>query len=480
MKKTCYYFLFVLNCLIPCLGIAQGIVLTPQELKTDFEIFRGSLEEMHPGLYWYSSKKEIDSVFEAIDISIAKEMTDLEFYRLLSRAISKIRCVHTWILPAEKTNHELLRQGPLLPIELKLIEGRAYFFKSKSKEQLAIEPGQQILSINGYSIDALLQLSNKVRSGDGWTTTGKERLFELFFHYFYVTHVGQPETYELTYFDQGGKVKNVVIKAMPFSEFNQKQSSNDKSNIELDIINDHTAYLKVRAFDNWRENGKKKKFLTLVNKAFIKIDSSKADNLIVDIRDNWGGTERYGLALCSYFTDSSFYGYKEIRFKNNKFKYRKYSKTNSLEFLLYKTVLNLDKVNDTTYLLQNDNNTDIVKPSSPQFSGNVYILINGSTYSTASDFSALMHSKGLATFIGEETGGGYRGNSGDYEFEFVLPNSKIRFNAPLAQYLTNVTYEPENYGRGVIPDHIVKPMIENLIQEADTELDFTLKLIKKD
>ncbi|MEM9340593.1 MAG: S41 family peptidase [Bacteroidota bacterium] len=479
MKKTFSYLLGLLFYVISNEGFGQHLVLSPDELKQDFEIFRGSIEEMHPGLYWYSSKKEMDELFESIESSLDRRLTDLEFFRLLSRAIAKTRCVHTWITPSKSTNKNIW-EGPLLPIQIRMVEDKAYFFKNHSEQKLPIVPGQQILEINGYSIDSLKHLSYQVHSGDGWITTGKKKTFERFFHFFYAFQVGQPDTYDLAYLDQEGKVSNTQVKAIPEKKFHDHPSSREHPNIQLAILNHSTTLLTVRAFDNWKEEGKKKKFLKELRTAFLKIDSAKTNNLIIDIRKNGGGTEKFGMKLCSYFIRDAFHGYKQIRFKTTKFKYRKYSKTSRFMVLIYMALLDHEKVNDTTYLLKNNNNLKPVKPSEPHFAGNTYILTNGWTYSTAADFSALMHSQGVATFIGEETGGGYRGNSGNYEFEFVLPNSKIRFNVPLAQYLTNVSYNTKNYGRGVIPDHHVLPTIENLINEVDTELDYTLSLIEKE
>ena len=34
------------------------------ELQEDFKVFRGNLEDLHPGFYWYRSTQEIDSTFE--------------------------------------------------------------------------------------------------------------------------------------------------------------------------------------------------------------------------------------------------------------------------------------------------------------------------------------------------------------------------------------------------------------------------------
>ena len=462
------------------IGLGQGTFLTPQELEEDFEIFRGALKEMHPGLYWYSSKKEMDKIFEGIQSSLNREMTDLDFFRLLSKAISKIRCGHTWIAPAEITSSRIFDKGLFLPIEIRLIDNKVYYFKNYSDQDLTIEPGEQILKVNQYSIDSLIELSDNVHPGDGWTITGKHKILERNFNWFYAIQLDQPESYLITYLDKNKVTRETKVKAIRSDQFKSKNNAEEHHNIETRIIDNDKALLRIKQFDNWKDGGKKKKFLKVLQKTFNKIDSARIKNLIIDLRGNGGGTERFGLALCSYFTDEPFYGYKKIRFKNTKFQYRKYSKTSGFEYLIYRALLNHKKVNDTTYLLRNDKNLKLVKPSEPHFSGNVYILTDGGTYSTAADFTAIMHSKRLATFIGEETGGGYRGNTSNYEFEFVLPNSKIRFNVPLAQYLTDVSYTNVNYGRGTIPDHEVQLTIENLINGIDTVLEYNLDLIEND
>ncbi|MEO8087844.1 MAG: peptidase S41, partial [Bacteroidota bacterium] len=56
---------------------------TVEELKTDFNIFRAALEEGHPGIYRYSSKLKIDSVFSAAETSISGPMSEREFKILL-------------------------------------------------------------------------------------------------------------------------------------------------------------------------------------------------------------------------------------------------------------------------------------------------------------------------------------------------------------------------------------------------------------
>ncbi len=125
------------------------------------------------------------------------------------------------------------------------------------------------------------------------------------------------------------------------------------------------------------------------------------------------------------------------------------------------------EVTDSTYLLKRAAGykrvLGTVQPASERFTGNIFLLVGRSTASATSDFAAWMHSLGLATIIGEETGGNYYGNTSNWEFNITLPNTKIRLLLPLARYLTNV--KPDiPLGRGIIPDHLDSPLDSIFLQ----------------
>ena len=84
------------------------------------------------------------------------------------------------------------------------------------------------------------------------------------------------------------------------------------------------------------------------------------------------------------------------------------------------------KRDESRFYIRNAKTLKPSRPSFPQFSGSVYILINGGTYSTGADFVSLMKSYQLATFIGDEAGGAYYGNTSGYLITVKLPNSKLR------------------------------------------------------
>jgi len=73
-------------------------------------------------------------------------------------------------------------------------------------------------------------------------------------------------------------------------------------------------------------------------------------------------------------------------------------------------------------------------PGKYLFMGKVFVLIDGGTFSTAADFCAVTHHLKRATFIGEETGGGYYGNNSGMQTVVTLPNSKTQIRVPMYEY----------------------------------------------
>lgn len=454
-----------------------------QSLQHDFLIFRRALEQAHPGIYWYRPKSEIDSCFNSAFSAINRDMTELQFYRLLAPVIAKIGCGHTWIATTEPTQQQIWETTGVLPLKLRFIEGKAYCLQNNSTDSLSIIPGDEILSVNGIRIDSLLKLSDVFSPGDARIQTGKTKLLDEVFNQFYTLYISNPEKYVIR-FNRAGQEAETTFAATPLErvQFNSKRRYPrvvpQPENINLKFLENSTAVLRVREFSDWHQHKTRVDFPAYLDRCIAKIDSARSKNLIIDLRGNDGGNEKYGLLLCSYLTDQPFVGYKQIDFRTTRFNFRKYSTTTWLQLAFLKTILVHKKVNDTTFLLTNDRATKEHTPYRTTFQGKTFVLINRGTFSTASDFAALVHDRKLATFVGEETAGSYSGNSSNYTFLITLPNTKILVNLPVARYQTNVKQREES-GRGIMPDHRVKYLIDDILSGRDKDMDEVLNLIRK-
>ena len=105
----------------------------------------------------------------------------------------------------------------------------------------------------------------------------------------------------------------------------------------------------------------------------------------------------------------------------------------------------------------------------------MYVLINGYSFSASSLLAANLHGINRAVFIGEETGGGYNKCTAGIIPLLTLPETRVKLRLPLIKIAPAKTRDLE--GRGVLPDYPVTPTLSHIVNNKDTELDFTLKLI---
>jgi C-terminal processing protease CtpA/Prc len=93
------------------------------------------------------------------------------------------------------------------------------------------------------------------------------------------------------------------------------------------------------------------------------------------------------------------------------------------------------------------------------FVGDTVVLIGGLTFSGGAEFATLVKQTNAATLIGEETGGGYCGNTSGIHINLTLPESGIRIRVPLYRYIFQRT--------GPMCEHGVLPDVEAPITRAD-------------
>ena len=249
-------------------------------------------------------------------------------------------------------------------------------------------------------------------------------------------------------------------------------------------IQESTGLLTIKHFFDWKENGKRVKFEKRLQEIFEELQAKGIEDLIIDLRDNGGGKVPW--VLYAYFVDEPFYFAKNADFTFSKNSdYYQYQRLHpNMKFLKNKWLNTwmpgsnkMSKLDDTRYELTGLYMTRSFSPLTPKFDGEVYILTNGGTFSAASDFAAMMKSEKKATFIGEETGGGYYGNTSMQKSYVTLPNSQLVLEIPLVRHQLNVRENIVPPGRGVIPDHSVRQSITDYVNGVDTQMDFVFSLI---
>jgi C-terminal processing protease CtpA/Prc len=218
------------------------------------------------------------------------------------------------------------------------------------------------------------------------------------------------------------------------------------------------AVMTLRTFHIYTIEGKGQKYEEFLTQAFNQLTANKITELIIDLRNNHGGHDEVGMALMSQLHDSAFSYYKR-------------------RAALVKPKGKFVKKGNVYELVGRGVQIGNVMPMPQIYGGNVYVLMNGYSVSAAGEFIGHLKNVDRATFIGEEAGGNPVIFTGGQSLSVDLPHTRITGIIPLS--LNEMNVRLKNTGRGVMPDHEIKPSIKDILEEKDVEMELVLKLIRE-
>ncbi|MBD2755123.1 S41 family peptidase [Spirosoma validum] len=454
-----------------------GQTLTPEQLQTDFARFRTALNEVHPEMYRYTPKHTFDSLFTATSARLNRPMTQHEFYVTMMPLLTALRDGHIKWIVSGKDEHYPFFTDKLFPLKLYFLDEKAWVVGNYGAGN--VPDGAEITTINGKSTASLIQsLLPNMTFADGNRIGGKLEDLNRYFSGYYATFIGAPDAFAVTY-RMGNEETNVTLQPVTeqaIKAYAEKHKSAPQHPLRLTFVDNQTAVMTIEAF--FKEmNGLK--FSQFLQKSFREIKTKGAQNLVLDLRDNEGGEESLGVLLYSYLTNQPFRYYDHISVRQKK-RYSFPAWTSKLYRLAKFMVV---KKRGDGYVFTAQRGLSITKPQKDAYSGKLYELLNGNSFSVTTEFAARAHADkraqpGRAVFIGQESGGGYKLNSSGIFTITQLPNSKIDLGIGMFGFhMANVSAYP-HADRGIIPDYLVEPTADDILTHKDRVMDYTLKLIQ--
>lgn len=467
------------------------------ELRKDVDFTYSMLKRFHPNLYWYISKENLDYKFDSLKATITEPLTPNQFYFKLSPVIASISEGHLRLrsLPKQYTKAEqkiFKTKKPLFALMEYKILGDRMFVKENKQSLGNIKPGTEILKINNENTADLIDKYKKLYSSDGKNQTFQKYFMNLAFFNFYTLEHGFLDSAVLkTKFDNA--ITDVLIrrkkksdkeissekdqpKITPAQKIQDYDASSNTYNRSLKFLkrDSSIAYIKVKTFSATLA----KKFY---KESFEKIAYARSGYLILDIRDNLGGSLSEINTLYSYLTDQKFTLIKtpEMTSKTSGL-HQNYFRGQSVfssiftaagyPFFLAGNYFLSSKKQDKYYFREFTSRP--TKPKSNAFRGRIYVLVNGASFSASSIISAKLKHEKRAVIVGEETGGANDGTVSGVNNTVTLPNSRLTL--PIGLFLIRPNIEFENMGRGVIPDVAVDPDFGSLNPSEDKMLNWVL------
>lgn len=408
--------------------------LSSEQIKMDVLDLRKGLEKNHPGLYWYTSRDQFDSIWRHLDTQINGPMTDEEFLRLLLPIVASVKCSHTLFYPSKA----MMSRGTRFPLTLDFIQGRGYIFADPGRYD--IPAGSELMTINGMALDSIVDLILPALQAQGGNLGWKYVILENDFQNYYYYVVEQADRFVIEYIDPATKQKTrKELKGS--SEQSIKNHWNKWYPVEVGAPmsisfpnGNEVAILTIRSLSKGRYKMYQQDFEAALSKYFKEIEERETKSLIIDLRGNEGGNKPE---------------------------------------LLYSYIA---KPGDRNV----EGSTDYIKPAKDAFQGPVIVLMNERSISSQETFVAIFKNNDRGLTIGRPTSGSYNGLCGGNKRKIVLPNSEFEINIPLNAG-TWVYKSVKNYreGQGFPPDIQVDERIDDTLAGIDRAMQVALDEISK-
>jgi len=217
-------------------------------------------------------------------------------------------------------------------------------------------------------------------------------------------------------------------------------------------------------------------FEEFLKSSFNELKTKNISHLILDLRDNEGGMDRFGARLYAWLTNKPFRYYDHLSVSSMPpYSFAKFA---SLPEELDQLKAFIQKEGNS-YVFTQHPNLGIQQPEPNSFTGKLYVLQNGRSLSVTSEFVTIVRDNNRGVFLGEESGGALIGNNSGGFAMIKLPNTHLGLDIPLLGYYMYLQQQHEQ-ARGILPEHPVNISVSDILQRKDPVLEKALQLIHDD
>ena len=275
--------------------------LTHDEAVADLDGLMEAFEDAFPGLYDYTPKDKFDAFLARKKATIGETIPVGDFEVVVRSMISKVRDSHTSIISQTKM------EGVLRPSSLLLgwFNDTLQVWRAVPKYKNYL--GKKVVSVNGIPADSLKTVLLEYEEyADGYVKSYGDYTLTFGMDFYYCGLTAKDYNITVTFADGETKrfeqmTRNDPSRQPKWSKYMQRHYHTDeKALFQYENLSDSVAYLDIRTFELDEMQGDSVKAI------FAQIIADSVPNLIIDLRDNYGGPREVMETIYSYLAQKPF------------------------------------------------------------------------------------------------------------------------------------------------------------------------------
>jgi hypothetical protein len=441
----------------------RNALLPSDAIRGDLARIDSAFRALHPALFRYHTDASWRAAVATVHTWAATPRSRGDVFVAYSRLVASLRCGHTYLSFWNQSRevHRWLTDGTdKLPFEYDLLAGDRWVVTRSatflSGDSNALLPGDTIIAVNGVTIPQLVRELLPLLRADG-DNDGKRRALLDFRHrkefeaidvFLPLLHPPVGGRYVITR-RRGARLARVSVAAVP-SAVRRTQARPvpaPRPMHEFTRVSRDVAVLRVDAFDYGRESAKWEPFVT---STFKQLAAERIGTLIVDLRENEGGSDEGAEYLLRHLLRAPV-DLPALRlavaYDTVPAAMRPWLSTWDDSF--YDRRGTVTRRADGTFdLLQSAAWPTRIPVAADAFTGRVLVLTSYVNSSASHIMLRLLARQPGVTLIGDPTGGSLRAHTGGNLFFATFPGTGFEIDLPLIAY----EWDPENPSGGVKPD----------------------------
>lgn len=454
--------------------------LTKADAREDLELAIAAVEAALPNIYWHQSRRSWAAAKAKARAGIAGVSDSEGLWRIMRPLLGQIGEGHLSVQLSDAMSQRY-RDASRFPLDLLWTE-RGAFVLAGYGASTDIPKGTRLVSVDGVSDAELLRQMVAVTPHDGNIRTATMRTISgRGFSSILYRLRGAQSRFRVVLEGAGGRTERDLPAVSPLA---RPPEAEDPAPLPtLEWVNVRTAYLNVPTFSNARLRKVGTTFPDAIQPIFEEIERRGATNLILDLRENGGGSEPNESILFSYLVEKPLHKYAAVKARARRIV------VTSLSGKRFEIEVFDDDDEDPQRQIRGGHWTRINAPPNglmsrwtefaPIFRGRLVVLAGGNTFSGGAELASMLRHTDRGVFVGEEVGGAYEGNTSGYRWNLELPNSGMKIAIPLLQFRMKWAGR-RSHGRGVLPDCPAPPEVLHADERRDHAWGVAVALLRQD